>query len=180
MIRKIILATIFIANVTNTLFAQKLKPAKIIPGAERLEIYLPMLQGKAVAVFANQTSMVANTHLVDTLLKSGINVVKIFGPEHGFRGTADAGEHVNDGKDKKTGLPIISLYGDHKKPTKDDLKNVDVVIFDIQDVGVRFYTYISSLEYLMEACAENAKQLDRKSTRLNSSHRNTSRMPSSA
>jgi uncharacterized protein YbbC (DUF1343 family) len=133
--------------------------SKIIPGAERLEIYLPMLKGKAVAVFANQTSMVGNTHLVDTLIKSGVNIVKIFGPEHGFRGTADAGEHVTDGKDKRTGLPIISLYGEHKKPTAEDLKNVDIVIFDIQDVGVRFYTYISSLEYLMAACAENEKPL---------------------
>jgi uncharacterized protein YbbC (DUF1343 family) len=132
---------------------------KIIPGAERLNFYLPSLQGKAVAVFANQTSIVANTHLVDTLLKSGINIVKIFGPEHGFRGTADAGEHLADGKDKKTGLPIVSLYGNHKKPTKEDLADVDVVVFDIQDVGVRFYTYISSLEYVLEACAENAKPL---------------------
>ena len=144
---------------TITSFAQKTKQARIIPGAERLEIYLPMLKGKAVAVFANQTSMVGNTHLVDTLIKSAVNIVKIFGPEHGFRGVADAGEKVNDGKDKATGLPIISLYGDHKKPTAADLKDVDLVIFDIQDVGVRFYTYISSLEYLLESCAENNKPL---------------------
>jgi uncharacterized protein YbbC (DUF1343 family) len=131
----------------------------ITPGANRLEIYLPQLKGKSVAVFANQTSMVNNTHLVDTLLKRGINIKKIFGPEHGFRGNADAGELVSDGKDKKTGLPVISLYGNHKKPTKEDLVDVDVVIFDIQDVGVRFYTYISSLEYVIEACAENKKKL---------------------
>jgi len=131
----------------------------IVPGAERMNVYLPMLKGKAVAVFANQTSMVKNTHLVDTLLRSGINVVKIFGPEHGFRGTADAGEHVDDVKDKKTGLPIISLYGNHKKPTADDLKDVDVLIFDIQDVGVRFYTFISSLQYYLEAALENHKPL---------------------
>ncbi|MBK7883331.1 MAG: DUF1343 domain-containing protein [Chitinophagaceae bacterium] len=131
----------------------------VIPGAERMGVYLPFLKGKAVAVFANPTSMVYQTHLVDTLLKAGINVVKIFGPEHGFRGDADAGEHINDGTDKKTGLPVISLYGDHKKPTPDDIKDVDVLVFDIQDVGVRFYTYISSLEYFLEAALENHKPL---------------------
>ena len=131
----------------------------VITGADRTGIYLPLLKGKNVAVFANQTSMVANTHLVDTLLAGGIKVVKIFGPEHGFRGDADAGEHVGDAKDKKTGIPVISLYGNHKKPTPEDLKDVDVVLFDIQDVGVRFYTYISSLEYVLEACLENHKPL---------------------
>jgi len=133
--------------------------ATVMPGAERMNVYLPLLKGKAVAVFANQTSMVKNTHLVDTLLSSGINVVKIFGPEHGFRGDADAGEHVKDAKDKKTGLPVISLYGNHKKATAEDLKDVDVLIFDIQDVGVRFYTYISSLQYYLEAALENHKPL---------------------
>ncbi len=157
--RKLTLSTIILLTLTISSFAQKSKGQKIIPGADRLEVYLPMLKGKNVAVFANQTSIVGNSHLVDTLIKSGIPIVKIFGPEHGFRGTADAGEHVNDGKDSKTGLPVISLYGDHKKPTQDDLKDVDVVIFDIQDVGVRFYTFISSLEYLMEACLENHKPL---------------------
>lgn len=131
----------------------------ITPGAERVDVYLPYLKGKAVAVFANQTSMVKNTHLVDTLLKRGVNIVKIFGPEHGFRGTADAGEHVTDVKDKATGIPVISLYGDHKKPTPEDLKGVDILIFDIQDVGVRFYTYISSLQYYLEAALENHKPL---------------------
>lgn len=131
----------------------------VITGAERMQAYLPWLKGKTVAVFANQTSMVKNTHLVDTLLASGIKVAKIFGPEHGFRGDADAGEHVTDAKDKKTGLPIISLYGNHKKPTPEDLKDVDVLIFDIQDVGVRFYTYISSLQYYLEAALENHKPL---------------------
>ena len=132
---------------------------EIITGAERMQVYLPMLKGKSVAVFANQTSMVKNTHLVDTLLSSGIKVVKIFGPEHGFRGDADAGEHVSDAKDKKTGIPVISLYGNHKKPTPEDLKDVDVLIFDIQDVGVRFYTFISSLQYYLEAALENHKPL---------------------
>lgn len=129
--------------------------AQVITGAERTQVYIPMLKGKKIAVFANQTSIVKGTHLVDTLIKSGINVVKIFGPEHGFRGTADAGEHVGNAVDKTTGLPVISLYGDHKKPTKDDLEGVDAVVFDIQDVGVRFYTFISSLEYILEACLEN-------------------------
>ena len=103
--------------------------------------------------------MVKNTHLVDTLVKLGIKIVKIFGPEHGFRGDADAGEQVGDAKDKKTGIPVISLYGNHKKPTADDFKDVDILIFDIQDVGVRFYTYISSLEYYLEAALENHKPL---------------------
>jgi uncharacterized protein YbbC (DUF1343 family) len=133
--------------------------AKVIAGAERMYVYLPMLKGKSVAVFANQTSVVGNTHLVDTLVKSGIKIVKIFGPEHGFRGVADAGEHVKDGIDKKSGLPVISLYGNHKKPTKEDLQDVDIIVFDIQDVGVRFYTFISSLEYVLEACLENHKPL---------------------
>jgi uncharacterized protein YbbC (DUF1343 family) len=133
--------------------------SEVITGAERMQVYLPMLKGKTVAVFANQTSMVKNTHLVDTLLSRGIKVVKIFGPEHGFRGDADAGEHVKDARDKKTGLPVISLYGNHKKPTPEDLKDVDVLIFDIQDVGVRFYTFISSLQYYLEAALENHKPL---------------------
>ncbi len=131
----------------------------VITGADRMQVYLPFLKGKAVAVFANQTSMVGNTHLVDTLIKSGIRIVKIFGPEHGFRGNANAGEHINNAVDKKTGIPVISLYGDHKKPRPEDFKGVDVLVFDIQDVGVRFYTYISSLEYFLEAALENHKPL---------------------
>ncbi len=133
--------------------------SQIVTGAERMEVYLPYLKGKSVAVFANQTSMVNATHLVDTLISRGITIVKIFSPEHGFRGTADAGEHVKDAKDKKTGVPIISLYGDHRKPTPADFKDVDILIFDIQDVGVRFYTYISSLQYYLEAALENHKPL---------------------
>lgn len=131
----------------------------IKPGAERISVYLPLLKGKAVGVFANQTSMVGNTHLVDTLLKSGIRIVKIFAPEHGFRGVADAGEHVNSSVDSATGIPIVSLYGSHRKPTKADLDGLDVIVFDIQDVGVRFYTYISSLQELMETTIENDKPL---------------------
>jgi uncharacterized protein YbbC (DUF1343 family) len=133
--------------------------SEIMPGAERVEVYLPYLKGKSVAVFANQTSVVNGIHLVDMLISRGINIVKIFSPEHGFRGTADAGEHVTDAKDKKTGVPIVSLYGDHKKPTAADFKGVDILIFDIQDVGVRFYTYISSLQYYLEAALENHKPL---------------------
>ena len=126
-----------------------------IVGAERMGEFLPLLQGKRVAVVGNQTSMVGNTHLVDTLLKCGIQVKKILTPEHGFRGTADAGAKVADGVDNVTGLPLVSLYGSHKKPTKEDLADVDFVVFDIQDVGARFYTYISTMHYVMEACAEN-------------------------
>ena len=131
----------------------------VLPGAERMETYLPLLKGKSVAVFANQTSMVKNSHLVDTLLKCGIRIVKIFGPEHGFRGDADAGEKVGDMKDKKTGITVISLYGKHQKPTPEDFKDIDILVFDIQDVGVRFYTFISSLEYYLEAALENHKPL---------------------
>jgi uncharacterized protein YbbC (DUF1343 family) len=131
----------------------------ITPGADRMEVYLPYLKGKAVAVFANPTSMVKNTHLVDTLLKKGVNIVKIFGPEHGFRGDADAGEHVDNAKDKKTGITVVSLYGSHNKPTKEDLKDVDVLLFDLQDVGCRFYTYINSMQYYLEAALENHKPL---------------------
>ena len=132
------------------------KPNKIITvGAERTGLYLSLLKGKAVAVVANQTSMIKETHLVDSLLALGVNIKKVFSPEHGFRGGYDAGAHVSNYKDKKTGLPIVSLYGDHNKPTSSDLAGIDIVIFDIQDVGVRFYTYVSTMHYVMEACAEN-------------------------
>jgi uncharacterized protein YbbC (DUF1343 family) len=129
---------------------------RIIPGAERMNQYLPLLKGKSVAIFANQTSVVGHTLLVDTLLKRGIKVVRIFGPEHGFRGNADAGEKVGNTIDKETGIEVISLYGKHNKPTAEDLKGVDIMIYDIQDVGVRFYTYISSLQRYMEAAFENS------------------------
>jgi uncharacterized protein YbbC (DUF1343 family) len=132
------------------------KPAgRITPAAERLNLYLPLLKGKKVAVFANQTSTVGNTHLVDTLQKSGIAIKVIFGPEHGFRGTADAGEKVENVVDKATGVPVVSLYGKKRKPSKEDLQDVDVMLFDIQDVGVRFYTYISSLEEYIETAIEH-------------------------
>ncbi len=126
-----------------------------IAGAERTELYLPSLKKKNVAVVANPTSMIGNKHLVDSLLSSKIKVKCVFAPEHGFRGDAEAGEHLSNGMDKKSGVKVISLYGKHYKPTKEDLKGVQVVIFDIQDVGVRFYTYISTLQYVMESCIEN-------------------------
>jgi len=133
---------------------------EIIVGANRTSEYLSLLNGKRVGIVANQTSVIfkndnSYTHLVDSLVALNINVKKVFSPEHGFRGNVDAGEHVKDGIDTKTGLPIISLYGDNKKPTSEQLNDLDVIIFDIQDIGVRFYTYISTLHYLMEACAEN-------------------------
>ncbi|MEO0898613.1 MAG: DUF1343 domain-containing protein [Bacteroidota bacterium] len=133
---------------------QEALPVKI--GAEVLmDSRLDSLKGKRVAIVANQTTRFLNgTHLVDSLLSRGINVVKVFAPEHGFRGTADAGEHVKDGVDQKTGLPIISLYGKSRKPSQAQLSGVDHVIFDIQDVGVRLYTYISTMSYVMETCAE--------------------------
>lgn len=126
-------------------------------GAMQTAKYLPLLKGKRVAVIANPTSLIFNTHLVDTLLALKINLRKIFSPEHGFRGAADAGEKVHNDKDTKTGLPIISLYGRHMKPTKEELADVDVIIYDIQDVGVRFYTYISTMSNCMEAAAEQKK-----------------------
>lgn len=132
---------------------------KILTGAERLNKYLPLLKGKHVGVFANQTSMVGNVHLVDTLQKLGVKITAIFGPEHGFRGTAGAGEKVGNYIDKETGIPVISLYGSKRRPSAEDLKNIDILLFDIQDVGVRFYTYISSLQEYMEAAFENGKPL---------------------
>lgn len=127
--------------------------------ANRLSEYIHLLKGKRVGVVANQTSLVDQTHLVDTLLSLGVSVKKVFAPEHGFRGSADAGEEIADNVDSRTGLPIISLYGKNKKPYPDQLSDIDVVIFDIQDVGVRFYTYISTLHYVMEACGENEKKV---------------------
>ncbi len=128
-------------------------------GARQLFSYLPQIQSKKVALVVNHTSLVEGQHLVDTLLSIGIDVQKVFAPEHGFRGDIDAGEHLNDSRDKRTGLPIISLYGKNKKPTAEQLEGIEVLIFDIQDVGVRFYTYISTMHYVMEACAELGKEV---------------------
>ena len=132
---------------------------RIIPGAERMEQYLPLLKGKKIGLFANQTSMVGRMHLVDTLQKSGVNVSMIFGPEHGFRGTADAGEKVGNYVDEKTGIPVVSLYGSKHRPSADDLKDIDILVFDLQDVGTRFYTFINSMQQYMEAAFENGKPL---------------------
>jgi uncharacterized protein YbbC (DUF1343 family) len=142
-------------SITFTAFSQK----RIIPGAERMDQYLPLLKGKSVAIFANPSSMVKNTSLVDTLLKRGVKIVRIFGPEHGFKGIADAGEKVGNFIDKETGIEVVSLYGKHNKPSAEDLKGVDIMIFDIQDVGVRFYTYINSLQRYLEAALENSVPL---------------------
>jgi uncharacterized protein YbbC (DUF1343 family) len=132
---------------------------KIKTGAEQTELYLPYLKGKRVGMVVNPTSIIGNTTLVDSLLALGVKIVKIFGPEHGFRGDASAGIHVENSIDEKTGIPAISLYGKYNKPSKEDLADVDLLIYDIQDVGVRFYTYINTLQHVMEACADNNKEL---------------------
>jgi uncharacterized protein YbbC (DUF1343 family) len=141
-----------------TLFLQQ-SYAQIIVGAQQTQAYLPLIKAKNIALVVNQTSLIGQKHIVDSLLTLKIKVKTIFAPEHGFRGDHSAGEKVNSTIDAQTGLPIISLYGAHKKPTIADLKDVDIVVFDIQDVGARFYTYISTLHYVMEACAEQGKQL---------------------
>jgi uncharacterized protein YbbC (DUF1343 family) len=133
--------------------------AQLRTGAEQLPAYLPLLKGKKIALVVNQTSIIGKKHLVDSLLSLKVSIKTIFAPEHGFRGDHSAGATVNSSIDEKTKLPIISLYGKHKKPTITDLEDVQLVIFDIQDVGARFYTYISTLHYIMEACAEQGKQL---------------------
>lgn len=140
----------------KTIISVDMNYAVIKTGADNYEKYLPLLKDKKVGIVTNQTGILSDkTHVVDFLLEKKIAVQTIFAPEHGFRGTADAGEHIVDGKDPKTDLPIISLYGDNKKPKPAQLSGIDVMIFDLQDVGARFYTYISSLHYVMEACAEN-------------------------
>ena len=166
------------SRLTNTHTDQQL--TSVLPGANKTEVYLPLVKGKKIALATNQTSIIfhrgvrqpalshayneadakyfkttAYTHLADSLINLEMQLVKVFSPEHGFRGRADAGEKVKDGIDMRTGLPVISLYGKNKKPTPEDLKDVEVIIFDMQDVGVRFYTYLSTLHYIMEACAEN-------------------------
>lgn len=169
---KLLLAFIAIISIAcgtknvPTSIAPAIAPAVELPsatpllcGAERMDAYLPLLKGKKVALVVNHTSMVGPTHLADTLRALGISIQAIFAPEHGFRGAADAGEKITDGKDPSTGIPLLSLYGQKRKPSADDLRNVDWVIFDIQDVGLRYYTYISTLHYVMESCAENNKPL---------------------
>ena len=148
-----------IAIVAVALFSLNTVQAQILVGAACTDHYLPLLEGKRVAVCGNQTSMVGNTHLVDTLIGSGVRPVKIFCPEHGFRGNAEAGAHIASSTDSRTGIPIVSLYGKNKKPTPEQMADIDIVLFDLQDVGCRFYTYISTLHYVMEAAAESGKQV---------------------
>jgi uncharacterized protein YbbC (DUF1343 family) len=128
-------------------------------GANRTDLYFSEIEGRSIGLLVNHTSIVDDMHLVDFLLSKGMDIHTIFAPEHGFRGTADAGEHVKDGEDKKTGIPIVSLYGNNKKPTPGQLEGIDAVIFDIQDVGVRFYTYISTMHLMMEACAATGTKM---------------------
>lgn len=132
----------------------------LVLGAERMDVITRLLKDKQVGLVVNQTSILEKQqkHLLDALLDQGISVRKVFAPEHGFRGTADAGADVNDSRDLKTGIPIVSIYGKNKKPTAEQLSGLDVIVFDIQDVGARFYTYISTMHYVMEACAENGKE----------------------
>lgn len=150
---KIIMVLFFISNIA---YCQSVQT-----GAEQIEKLLPLLENKRVALVVNQTSIVGKrkTHLLDTLINLKINVIKVFAPEHGFRGDADAGENIKNGHDIQSGIPILSLYGKNKKPTSAQLDDIDIILFDIQDVGARFYTYISTMHYIMEACAENKTPL---------------------
>jgi uncharacterized protein YbbC (DUF1343 family) len=131
----------------------------ILPGAYQTTQYLPLLKSKRVGLFTNQTATIGNTHLIDTLIKAGIQIQKVFTPEHGLRGTADAGEKVSDEIDAKTGIKVVSLYGKKNAPDSNDLLDVDILLFDVQDVGTRFYTYINSLQYLMESAIANNRPL---------------------
>ncbi len=135
------------------------KEPKLISGAEQIDVYIKKISNQNVGIVANQSSIIGQTHLVDSLTKLNINITKIFSPEHGFKGDNDAGKYISNRYDSTIGIPIISLYGKNKKPSKDDMKNIDVLIFDLQDVGVRFYTYLSTLHYVLEACAENNIQV---------------------
>lgn len=152
----IVYFTVFISTAQNLVIEEY---STVTTGAQQFNAYLPKLKNKKVAIVTNQTGVVNGVSIVDTLLKLKVNIKKIFGPEHGFRGDTEAGEHVTGNTDKKTGLPIISLYGSNKKPSAKDLAGIDVVVYDIQDVGVRFYTYISTMCYVMEACVENKKEM---------------------
>ncbi len=157
--RNLIALTFFLSALLplNSCFAQAkpelVESTAVRAGAEQMDAYLPMLQGKRIAIVGNQSSLVGDVHLVDTLLRYGVEIVKIFSPEHGFRGDHDAGAYVQNTADEKTGIAMVSLYGQKKKPDASDLQGVDLILFDLQDVGVRFYTYISTLSYMMEVCA---------------------------
>ncbi len=151
---KHILVVLVLSSCTMQGLQSQLQDPAIKVGAQRTELYFPLLENKRVAVAGNHTSLIGGVHLVDSLLRAGVDIVKVFSPEHGFRGTADAGELIDNRIDLVSGLPIVSLYGNRKKPLPEDLADVDLVVFDIQDVGVRFYTYISTMTLVMEACAE--------------------------
>jgi len=158
-----VISNLFVLKTNSCTESRNLKKddakTQIITGADQTEKYISYLAGKRVAVLANPTTIIGNKHLVDSLLARGVNIVKVFGPEHGFRGNASAGVNVKDEKDPATGVKVISLYGPKRKPSKEDMADVDIMIFDIQDVGCRFYTYINVLSHIMEACAENNKEL---------------------
>lgn len=158
--KQLLLTSILFGWISTAVFADNpIKDKPIKTGADQTEQYLPYLKGKRVALLANPTTIVGNKHFVDSMLKRGVNIVKVFGPEHGFRGNASAGIKVADEVDQTTGVKVVSLYGPKRKPSKADLEDVDLMIFDIQDVGCRFYTYINVLSHIMEACAENGKEL---------------------
>jgi uncharacterized protein YbbC (DUF1343 family) len=164
--KKLILLTIVLisclfirSNSVDTKREIRFQEKKILTGADQVDQYLPYLKNKRVAILANLTSIIGDAHLVDSLKSLGVNIVKVFGPEHGFRGKASAGVQVSDETDVATGISIISLYGKKNKPTKEDLADVDILIYDLQDVGCRFYTNINALARLMEACQENDKEL---------------------
>ncbi len=159
-IKDLLLLVLIYFGFAQMTFGQNVGKNCFKTGADRPELYLPLLKNKSVAVVTNQTGLLQDkTFLVDFLVKNGVTIKTIFAPEHGFRGEADAGEFVKNGTDTKTGIPIISLYGSNKKPKPEQLRGIDVILFDIQDVGVRFYTYISTLTYVMEAAAENNKEV---------------------
>jgi uncharacterized protein YbbC (DUF1343 family) len=156
-LKKLVLLSVFVLFISNG-FTQRSKPG-ILTGADHTERYFPLLRGKKVALVANQTSQIAGIPLVDSLLHSGIRIVKVFGPEHGFRGNASAGVTVGDSHDPITGIPVISLYGKKSMPSREDLQDVDLVVFDIQDVGARFFTYIITLQRVMQSCADFHKPM---------------------
>ena len=155
--KQIFIFLVILFSLTPTVYSQN-APLKL--GAERMDVVTRLLKGKRVGLVVNQTSILEKRqiHLLDALVAEGIDVKKVFAPEHGFRGTGDAGEEIKDSRDLKTGIPIISIYGKNKKPSAGQLGDLDVIVFDIQDVGARFYTYISTMHYVMEACAENNKE----------------------
>lgn len=155
----ILLFAAFLSCRSQTIPAEIPKAVSLRTGAEQTERYLKLIENKQVGIVANQTSVIQSTHLVDTLLQRGVRIAKVFAPEHGFRGEAGAGETIQDGKDPKTGIPVLSLYGKTKKPTPEMLAGVDAIVFDIQDVGARFYTYISTLHYVLEAAGEQGKEV---------------------